>query len=817
MAVGLVLVAHVVDLAAGVRTLAVQMAPDVLILAAGGTDEGGVGTSFTKVEAAVSEALAAAGSGGVAVLYDLGSAQMTADMVVDTLDPPTRDLVRVVDAPLVEGALVAATTAAGGGTLDQVVAAAEAAGSELGPGDEATAPSVGSGEGHAQVATTVLRNPAGLHARPAARLAQVVNSFDATVMVGRPGGRTVDASGVLGVVAQGLRVGDEIELVAAGREARPALDAVLGAVHDGFGEMATSPEAPTVVASPTPRGEREGQGSAAPGVLPGTAASPGIAIGKVRHLHRDEPVLSGARAASPSAAGATTSPVEARDTHAELARLDAAIAEVDADLAARARGVGPDAGIAAAHRAMLADPDLGRGARERIEAGTATELAWWHGVQRARDVFAAADAYVAERAADVEDLGRAVLAALGADARPSVRREEVDGAVVVADELLPSDVTALAEAGVAGVALAAGGLTAHASIIARGLELPLVVGLGRAVRDVADGTDVILDAVAGTLQVDPSPTVRSAARAHARRLAGERDQARAAAASIAIRHQGHRVLVSANVASAAEARIAVAEGADGVGLLRTELMYVGRPDLPDEDAQVAELAAILQAMGDLPVVVRTLDVGGDKLLPALDLDPVRHGPLGERGLRHGLSHPEILRTQLRAILRAAYEGSDVSVMAPMVTVPDEARAFRRLVDEAADELATEGCAYSRPARVGVMAEVPAAALAAAGICGEVDFVSVGSNDLTQYVMAADRTNAAVSHLYRQDHPALWQVIELLMADARRAGCEVAVCGDLAADPRAAGRLVALGVTELSMTPTSIPAVKAALHQAYGGD
>ncbi|MEQ7007552.1 phosphoenolpyruvate--protein phosphotransferase, partial [Actinopolymorpha sp. B17G11] len=814
------------------------LAPEGPLGAAGGTDEGGVGTSFAKVEAAVSDVLAdAAGVSGVVVLYDLGSAQMTADMVRDTLDPSQADLVRVVDAPLVEGALAAATTAAGGGTLDQVVAAATAAGTQgagtqgagrqaagiQAPGEEEPS---GPYEETAQVtATAVLRNPAGLHARPAADLARLASRYaeSATVTVGRIGQPGVDARSVLGVVAQGLRIGDEIGLVATGPRAQAAIDAILEMIADGFGELeAASPlaaqqaastpaaqQADATSAPPVPPGAGRGEPavrSSVAGVLRGVPASPGTAVGPVRHLHRGEPVL--------------PEPDDTRlpDPRRVRARLYAALDRADADLATRARtvGGGPAADIAAAHRAMLADPTLRATALDRVDAGTPAEHAWWQSVQEAGELLAGGASYVAERAADVDDIGRAVLAALGVDL-PHVAPEDVAGAVLVAGDLLPSDVTTLADARVAGIALAGGGITAHASIIARGLELPLVVGLGPPILELADGTTLILDAQAGSVHVNPSPAAREASLVQARQRSDARDDARAMSVRTSIWYAGRRVRVSANIASAAEARAAVAEGADGVGLLRTELMYVDRPRLPDEDAQVAEITEILRALGDLPVVVRTLDVGGDKLLPALALDPIRHGPLGERGLRHGLRHPEILRTQVRAILRAAYEGTgELSVMAPMVTVPEEARAFRQLVDDAGDALAAEGRAYSRPARVGVMVEVPAAALAAAEMCAEVDFVSVGSNDLAQYLLAADRTNAAVGHLYRQDHPAVWRVIELLVADARQAGCEVAVCGELAGQPAAAGRLVALGVDELSMTPASIPAVKEALHRAYGG-
>ncbi|GAA4981404.1 phosphoenolpyruvate--protein phosphotransferase [Actinopolymorpha pittospori] len=794
MSVGIVLVAHVPALADGVRTLAAQMAPDVPIAAAGGTDEGAVGTSFEKILGAV---LAVDAGDGVAVLYDLGSAELTAELVLESLGPEQVEWIRLVDAPLVEGALAAAISSAGGADLATVVAAARSALSELaGRTAEGAAAPVEAETGPTLTATAVLRNPAGLHARPASRLAHLVSGFDARLRIGRPGQAGVDAASVLGIVAQGIRVGAEVEVVATGGEARPALDAVLALVAEGFGEFGGPP--PDATAAPAEVVPDGGE----PGIIGGVGASPGIAVAPVRHLHRAAPALPPAR--------------PGLDPNAERRRLNAALTQIHAALGVRAAAGGPDASIAGAHQAMLDDPALRSGAEAKIDESTPAERAWWQTVQEAAELLAGGDAYAAERAVDVEEVGRAVLAALGVDVRPSIRPDDAAGAVVVAEDLFASDVAALAEAGVAGLALAGGGRTAHAAIIARGLEVPMLVRLGRPLLDVAEGTLVVLDAISGILQVDPPPSVRSSAKERACQLAGERDRARAEAAGSVVHAEGRQVLVAANVGSLAEARAAVAAGADGVGLLRTELLYVDRPALPDEDEQTAELGAILEVLGDRPVVVRTLDVGGDKMLPALDLDPWRNGPLGVRGLRYGLAHPGVLRTQLRAILRAAGEqGAHVWVMAPMVTVAEEARQFRELLADVVAELDRQGTVHAPPAKVGVMLEVPAAALAPQDICAEVDFVSVGSNDLLQYVMAADRANDAVGYLYQPEHPALWRVLDLLVGTARAAGCHVAVCGEIAGDPEAAVRLVRLGVDELSMAPSSLPAVKAALREAYG--
>ncbi|MFD2083327.1 phosphocarrier protein FPr [Actinopolymorpha cephalotaxi] len=804
--VGVVLVAHVAALAEGVRTLAAQMAPEVDIRAVGGTDDGGVGTSFDAILEAVQGVRSDA---GVVVLYDLGSAQLTAELVLETLDPEQADRVLLVDAPLVEGAVAAATTAAGGAGLAAVAAAARAAyvpsaetgGAEPPEPSEPSEPGEKRGEGEVRARTT-LRNPAGLHARPAAALARLVREYDARVTVGRPGEPGVDAAGVLGVVARGLRVGDELEVAAAGEGARAAVDAVLALADAGFGELdeKTPPPVPPEPSAPAEAAVPEASEPPEPpepGTLRGVGASAGLVVAPARHLRRTEPRL-------PPAGGA-------HEPDAERRRLAAAVDRVNAELGGRAAGGGSGADIAGAHQAMLADPALLAGAQARLDEATPAEVAWWRSVLEARDLLAGGTDLVAERGVDVEDLGRAVLGALGVDVRPSVRPEDVARAVVVAEEVFPSDVAALGEAGVAGLAVARGGRTSHAAILARGLDLPMVVRLGPEVLDVPDGTPVILDARTGDLRVDPPEPELTAARQTARDLAADRERARAEAAGPVVRADGTPVTVSANVGGPVEARAAVAAGADAVGLLRTELLYVDRPRLPGEDEQAAELGAVLAELGGRRAVVRTLDVGGDKLLPALDLDPWRHGPLGVRGLRYALAHPDLLRTQLRAALRAAYGHGEVWLMAPMVTVAAEARRFRVLVEEVAGELAAAGTAFARPAKVGVMVEVPAAALVADEICAEVDFVSVGSNDLTQYVMAADRTNDAVGDLYQPGHEAIWRLLGTLVDAARAAGRHVAVCGELAGEPGAAVRLVRMGVDELSMTPNGIPAVKAALR------
>ena len=271
----------------------------------------------------------------------------------------------------------------------------------------------------------------------------------------------------------------------------------------------------------------------------------------------------------------------------------------------------------------------------------------------------------------------------------------------------------------------------------------------------------------------------------------------------------------ANVASPAESARARHEGADGVGLLRTEFLLSERTVLPSEDEQVDALVAIAREQGPRRVVVRTFDVGGDKPVPALDLDPVRNGFLGERGLRLSLARRDLLRVQLRAVLRAAaqvaHDGTRLALMAPMVTVADEVVALRAELAAARTALQADGREAGELDGVGVMVEVPAAALAVGELAPLVDFVSVGTNDLVQYVMAAERTNASVAHLYQPEHPAVWRTLELLVAGAHAGGCEVSVCGQMAAEPEFAVRLVELGVDDLSVPPSDVGRIKAALR------
>jgi phosphoenolpyruvate-protein phosphotransferase len=357
---------------------------------------------------------------------------------------------------------------------------------------------------------------------------------------------------------------------------------------------------------------------------------------------------------------------------------------------------------------------------------------------------------------------------------------------------------------VTGIATARGGPTSHAAILARALAIPAVVGLGEAILAVPDGTPLLLDGEAGTVHVDPPSTVADDYRER-REAAEERKQAaRARALEPAITRDGRRIEVMANLGAPDEAPKAVELGADGVGLLRTEFLFLDRATLPGEDEQAAVYAEIASALDGRPLVVRTLDVGADKPLPALPQEPEDNPFLGRRGIRLALAEPEVLRVQLRAILRAA-AAHPIKVMFPMVATLAEYRAARKAFEAERADLGAPTI------EVGIMVEVPAAALTAARFAPEVDFFSIGTNDLAQYTMAAERGNERVADLADGPVPAVLQLVRAVCQAAEPAGRWVGVCGELAGDPAAAALFVGLGVTELSMAPALVPEVKEALR------
>ena len=590
----------------------------------------------------------------------------------------------------------------------------------------------------------------------------------------------------------GVKQGHEIVVRARGAGAAAALEAIRGLADDNFGDADDGDAAPpAAVASPAPVADAPPDGP-----LRGLPVSPGIAVGPVRRLRAADPEVPDTPAGEPAE---------------EWRRLDAARAaardDVRAARASVAAGAGEaEAAIFDAHLLLIDDEALLGPARHAVdEDGRNAAQAWDAAVREAAGAYREADDdYLRERAADVLDVGRRVLGHLtGAGGGPAA----LDGpGVLVAADLTPGETAALDRDLVHGVATAHGSATAHAAILARALGIPAVVGLGEALLGAADGTTLVLDGDAGTVLVDPGEEAIADAerrRDEEARVASER---RAQAAEPAVTRDGTRIEVAANLGAVDEAAGAVAQGAEGVGLLRTEFLYLGREDAPGEEEQVQALRTVAEALDGRPLVIRTLDVGADKPLPFLAQDPEANPFLGRRGIRLALAFPDIMRAQMRAILRVANEFDGVKVMFPMVATLDELRAARAALEEERVALGVDP-----ELEIGVMVEVPAVAVAAERFAREADFFSIGTNDLAQYALAAERGNARVAALADGPVPAVLALVASVVEGARAHGRWVGVCGELAGDPLAATLLVGLGVEELSMAPPRIPDVKAALR------
>jgi multiphosphoryl transfer protein len=804
--VGLVIVSHSAELADGVVELAREMGGgDVPIEAAGGLDDGSVGTDAARVQAAIERAMS---GDGVLVLMDLGSALMSAEMATELLGGDDRVLLS--EAPLVEGAVAAAAVARGGASLEEV--AAEARGalamkvSQLG----AEEPSVEEARAaEAAVAETRLPvlNEIGLHARPAALVVELASSFDADLRLAKVGreGR-VSARSLTGLMTLGARLGDELVASASGPQAEEALAALEALAREGFGEGVAAGAAPAAEAQPPPRPRAATADTSVapvpptPGtVLTGIAASAGVAVAPARHLEA-------AVAAPPARESEGT---EAENDRLDRGRADARVAiERDRERLI-ARGAAAEAAIFSAHLALLDDEALLEPARAAIGRGAPAERAWHDAAESAASAYRALEEpLLRERAADVEDVGRRVVTAIVGDGPPAGPLEE---GIVIAAELTPADAAALDSSLARGIATARGTPTAHAAILARALGIPAVVGLGADVLAVPAGTPLLLDGDQGSVHVAPSEELVRSAEQRAERAAARRTAVLERAGEAAVTRDGTRIEVAANLDDPGDAASAVALGAEGVGLLRTEFLFLEHPTLPSEQDQAERLAEIAGALGGRPLIVRTLDVGADKPLPALPMEPEENPFLGLRGIRLSLDRPELLATQLRAILRVATE-HPLKVMFPMVAMVAELQAALAILREARLQTGLDA-----PLETGILVEVPAAALLSERLARHVDFFSIGTNDLTQYTMAAERGNERVAPLLAGPHPSVLRLVRDTLEGAEAHGRWVGVCGELAGDPPAAVLLAGLGVRELSMAPRLIPEVKAALRSVTLAD
>ncbi|MEH2077910.1 MAG: phosphoenolpyruvate--protein phosphotransferase [Nostoc sp.] len=800
-AIAIVIVSHSKQLALGVRELAAQMVQgQVSIAVAAGIDdpENPLGTDPIQVYEAIASVFS---DDGVLVLMDLGSALLSAEMAIEFLPEAQQQKVYLCEAPLVEGAIAAVVAAAAGRDIHQVMAEARGAllakATQLGVSPLSVVNDnieVRNPEFPTKEIRLIVSNRLGLHARPAAQFVGTAARFQSQILVQNLTRNTglVRGDSINQVTTLGVRQGHELVITATGSDADEALAALQALFANNFGEdnlVLNSPPAFHHEVTPATHGE-----------LSGIAASAGVAIAPVVHYQPTH---------------ITITEYHVDDPESEWQRVQAAIhtarQEIQAVFSQASLQIGDtEAAIFDAQLLFLEDPVLLEAAHQRISDRHINAEAAWQAVvdEVATSYRTLEDSYLQERVDDVVDVGQRVLRLLAGNLPANLHFDEPS--ILVATDLTPSDTARLDPTKVLGICTTSGSATSHSAIIARTLGIPAVLGVDAQVLHLADGTLMALDGESGKAWVEPESHILDLLAAKQEAWQTAQQEARATAHQPAITRDGRQVKVFANIGSINDVQVAVASGAEGVGLLRTEFLYLDRTSAPTEEEQLEVYQAIAQILDNRPLIIRTLDVGGDKPLPYLRVGFPEANPfLGWRGIRFCLDRVDLFKTQLRAILRASV-GHQIKIMLPMIATLGEVRAAKVILGEVQAELNQAGIPFDAAIKVGIMVEVPSAVAIADQLAAEVDFFSIGTNDLSQYVMASDRTNPRVANLADALHPAVLRMVQQTIQAAHAAGISVGLCGELAADTLATPILLGLGLDELSVNPQSIPGVKQAI-------
>ncbi|MBM3116460.1 phosphoenolpyruvate--protein phosphotransferase [Jeongeupia naejangsanensis] len=666
-------------------------------------------------------------------------------------------------------------------------------------GAPAAATAAAASSDEAQSEPVRVPNPTGLHARPAAVVANLSKTFTSTVKLVR-GDETANAKSVVAIMGLEVQYGDEIHVKAAGPDAAAAAKAVAEMIAQGSGEEVggvISPAAQKHLAKTKRAVAPAKPKSGDPNVLLGVSASPGLAVGQIFQVRQE----------------AIEVAEQGRDAQFERSKLDAALKDARNQLEALKSEISDasKAEIFNAHQELLEDPDLLDIAINGISSGKSAGFAWQTAFSTYADKLAALkNEVLAGRANDIRDVGRRVLRIIA-----GVKEAELavpENAILIAEDLTPSDTASLDREKVLGFATVGGGATSHVAILARSLNIPAICGIDEDALQLANGTAVILDGSKGSLRKNPSEAEVAQIREAQVKLAKQRAEELAAAHQSPVTTDGHHIEVVANIGGLDEAKQGVELGGEGVGLLRSEFLYLDRADAPTEEEQTQIYTDIAKALGtERTFVVRTLDVGGDKPLPYLP-QPAEENPfLGVRGVRLCLAEPEMFRVQIRSVLRAA-PFSKLHIMFPMIATLDELRAAKAIV---AEEKAALN--ITADVKVGIMVEVPSTAVMSELFAKEADFFSIGTNDLTQYTLAMDRGHPKLAKQADALNPGVLRLIAMTVKGAHAQGKWVGVCGGIASDPQAVPLLIGIGVDELSVSVPAIPSIKAMVRRLSKAD
>ncbi|MGK7248198.1 phosphoenolpyruvate--protein phosphotransferase [Acinetobacter oleivorans] len=635
--------------------------------------------------------------------------------------------------------------------------------------------------------SVVLANAHGLHARPATHLVNLTKSFQGDIQVAVDDGNFVSAKSLTRLLALGCKRGQTLRFIAEPEtDAVEGLDKVIQAVQQGLGE-----EVEPIQSSDTQEAQSLQTVKSLPKTLStntGIPASSGLAFGPV-HVIRPKVYQYERMGLS---------------VKAEKEKLDIALHAVKNNIhqVIAKSEVTEIKQIFQAHLEMLDDPDLINGVYQKINLNLSAPAAWHEHIEAAaKEQAALPDRLLAERATDLRDIGDRVLAQLCGEV---IIEEPKEPYILIMYDVGPSDVARLNKDRVAGILTAVGGASAHSAIVARALGIPAIVGAGDQVLEIEQKSSLLINGDTGTFVLNPNTQQIEQAKQERELQQKIREEAERHSQEPAITVDQHQIEVAANLGKVQATAHAVECGAEAIGLLRTELVFMAHSSAPNEATQEADYRVVLDALAGRPLVVRTLDVGGDKPLPYLPIAEEENPFLGLRGIRLTLRQPELLRQQLIALLKAA-DDRPLRIMFPMVGRVEEWRAAKAILDE------VKTVHPYANLQVGIMIEVPSAALLAPILAQEVDFFSIGTNDLTQYTLAIDRGHPILSAEADGLHPSILQLINHTVKAAHKHGKWVGICGELAADPKAVPILMGLGVDELSMSPNSIPLVKAQIR------